>query len=354
MALTRAHALAVLVPVVLAACAVAPQQTFDASPIAAAPVQIASGSPEDEDPAVVRTKDGQFRAVWWSKRDGGQIDLYTAVSRDGETWSAAQAITNDGVEDYYPALTQSRDGALHLAFFRLDRRTLRKDIWYTHSEDGRTWTPPTRVTTSGLDWAPAIYEDAFGMVWIVWSSQRSGNRELYAARSGDGGRTWSKPFRLTQSPEEDDFPAVVARPNGERVLAWTRYRAGSKQDQYYRDASAEVVTATSKDGLAWSAPVVQSPPDQDAKYIDFLPHLVADPDGSRVLLSWTSSRPGVKGDVLVRDLSSESSPIRQLTTAPGSDYGAKLVPGGQRGAYLMVWTSGREGPMHVFSRLVSM
>lgn len=342
-----------LLPLLIVGCAAAPLQTFDASPIAAAPTQIDAASVEDEDPAVVRTRDGQFRAVWWSKHDG-QVDLYTAVSRDGETWSAPQAITRDAVEDYYPAITQSRDGTLHLAWFRLDRRTLRKDVWYAHSADGRTWSVPTRVTTAGMDWAPAIYEDGFGMVWIVWSSERSGNRELYTARSGDGGRTWSKPFRLTQTPEEDDFPTVVARPNGERVLAWTRYRPGSKLDDYYRDASAEVVTATSKDGIAWSAPVVQSPPDPEAHYIDFLPFLVVDPDGSRVLLAWTSSRSGIKGDVLVRDLSSDASPIRQLTTAPGSDYGAKLVPGGPRGAYLMVWTSGREGAMHVFSRLLAM
>lgn len=347
----RAHTLPVVALLLLAACAAVPRQTFDASPIGAAPIRLAAASAEDEDPAVVHTRDGGFRAVWWSKRDG-QVDLYTAVSRDGETWTDEVAITRDGIDDFYPALTQSRDGAFHLAWFRLDRRTMRKDIWYAHSDDGRTWTRPARITSSGLDWAPAVYEDGFGMVWIVWSSGRSGNRELYTVRSGDGGRTWSKPFRLTQTPEEDDFPSVVVQPAGERILAWTRYRNGSRQDDYYKDASAEIVTATSKDGVAWSAPIGRSPPDPGDRYIDFLPHLVADPHGSRVLLAWTSSRPGARGDILVRDLSSDASPIRQLTTAPDSDYGAKVVPGGPPGKYLMVWTSGRDGVMHVFSRVL--
>jgi hypothetical protein len=139
-------------------------------------------------------------------------------------------------------------------------------------------------------------------------------------------------------------------PDGERILAWTRYKPGSKQDDYIRDASSEIVTATSKDGITWSAPVVQSPPDAGGHYMDLLPFLAIDRDGARVFLAWTSSRPSVHGDILVRDLSSASAPIRQLTVSHG--YGAKLVSGGKPGQYLMVWTSGHAGGVHVFSRLL--
>jgi hypothetical protein len=188
------------------------------------------------------------------------------------------------------------------------------------------------------------------MVWIVWSSRRSGNRDLYTVRSGDGGRTWSRFVRLTDSPGEDDFPAVLARPNGERTLAWTRYAHGSKHDDYYRDASAEVVTATSRDGLHWSAPVTQSPPDPGNRYIDMLPWLFGDEDGRHTYLAWTSSRPSTRGEILVRELTSPDAPIHQLTTSPASNYGARIVPASRPGAYLMVWTSGREGAMRVFAR----
>jgi hypothetical protein len=333
----------------LAAACGPPRQTFDAAPVGADPVQIASEGECDEDASVVRTQDGRFRAVWWSKRNG-QVDLFTRVSDDGITWTDEKAITNDLVEDYYPSLIQSRDGTFHLAWFRLVRNPVRKDIWYARSQDGRTWTRPVRISTTGVDWAPVMYEDSFGLVWIVWSSARSGNRELYTVRSGDGGRTWSHFIRLTESPEEDDFPAVLAGPNDERTLAWTRYAHGSKQDDYYRDGSAEVVTATSKDGLHWSAPITQSPPDPDNGYLDMLPWLFGDKDGRHTYLAWTSSRPSVRGAIVVRELTSPDAPIHQLTTSRGSDYGARIVPAGQPGAYLMVWTSGRGGAMRVFAR----
>jgi hypothetical protein len=346
--LDRAATLAVLTLALATACG-PPRQTFDAGQVAGEPVQIASDGDADEDASVVRTRDGQFRAVWWSKRNG-QYDLFTRVSDDGATWTDEIAITNDPEEDYAPSLIQSRDGTFHLAWFRLVRALARKDIWYARSADGRTWSRPVRISTQGLDWVPAIYEDSFGMVWIVWSSGRSGNRELYTVRSGDGGRTWSRFIRLTDSPEEDDFPAVISLPNGERTLAWTRYAHGSKQDDYYRDASAEVVTATSKDGLHWSTPVTQSPPDPERRYIEILPCLFGDKDGRHLYLAWTSNRPSLYGEILVRELTAPDSPIRQLTDSSSSDYGARIAPGGQPGAYLMVWSSGRAGAPRVFAR----
>jgi hypothetical protein len=271
--LRRGVALPVLLLALGAACG-PPRGTFDAGPVASDPVQISRDGEVDEDASVVRTRDGRFRAVWWSKRNG-QVDLFTRFSDDGATWTDERAVTNDPGEDYHPSLIQSRDGTFHLTWFRFVRDVVRKDIWYARSADGRTWSRPVRISTAGLDWAPAIYEDSFGMVWIVWSSGRSGNRELYAVRSGDGGRTWSHFMQLTDSPEEDDFPTVIGRPNGERTLAWTRYAQGSKQHDYYRDMSAEVATATSKDGLRWSAPVTQSPADPERRYVDILPCLSA-------------------------------------------------------------------------------
>lgn len=343
----RVAAVAVVLLALAAACG-RQRQTFDATRTGD-PVRIAEDGEVDEDPSVVRTRDGRFRAVWWSKRDG-QVDLFTRVSDDGAAWTHERAITSDPDEDFYPSLTQARDGTLHLAWFRFVRDLAQKDVWYARSADGREWSRPVRISSAGLDWAPAIYEDAFGMLWIVWSSGRSGNRELYAVRSGDGGRTWSRHMQLTDTPEEDDFPAVRVGRNGERTLAWTRYAQGSHQDDYYRDASAEVVTATSKDGLGWSAPVAQSPPDPERRYVDILPCLFGDQDGRRAYLAWTSSRPSLRGDILVRELTAPDGPIRQLTTASGSDYGARIAPASQPGAFLMVWTSGRDGAMRVFAR----
>src|SRR5436853_7372212 len=73
---TRAVALPFLALVLVGGCLGPPRQTFDASPAVGAPTRLGEGGTEDEDPAVVRTSDGRFRVVWWSKRNG-QVDLFT-------------------------------------------------------------------------------------------------------------------------------------------------------------------------------------------------------------------------------------------------------------------------------------
>ncbi len=313
------------------------------------PVRISSNPDDDEDPTVVLARDGRFHVVWSSKQKG-RVDLFMRSSRDGQNWTDERRLTNGPDENYYPSLLQSRDGAFHLAWYRLRRKEGRTDIWHMRSTDGRQWTKPAQITNLGQDWAPTMYADGRGLLWIVWSSRRMGNRELFTVRSEDGGKRWSVPYQLTRSAEEDDFPHVIERRGGERILVWTRYRSGSRVQDFHRDASSEVVMANSRDGLQWSAPVTVSPPDPGARYVDFLPFVFPDHDGQRVHVSWTSSRTGIKGDILARDLSSTSSSLVQLTKWEESDYSAKIVPTAQRGEYLMVWVSSREGKADIFAQ----
>lgn len=136
-----------------------PRQIFDTSPIAATdlstPLRLSPGAQDDEDPALVRTDDGTFYVVWAAKDAGGQVDLFSRSSREGRTWSEPMRITDHPDADYYPALAQTRDGTLHLAWFRLQRKAGRMDIWYAHSRDGRRWSRPIAITERAAVPAPA-------------------------------------------------------------------------------------------------------------------------------------------------------------------------------------------------------
>ncbi len=296
----------------------------------------------------MRGDDGTFHVVWAAKDADGEVDLVVRSSRDGRNWSAPQRITDHPDADYYPALAKARDGTLHLTWFRLQRKAGRMDIWYARSRDGRRWSQPVAITErAGIDWAPAIYEDTGRALWILWSSDRTGRRELFAVRSGDGGRSWSRAHQLTDSPEEDDFPHVLDV-RGERVLVWTRFRAGSPLRSFHRDASAGVVRATSSDGLHWSEPVPCTPADPGDRYVEILPFAFTDSAQDRLYVSWTSNRPHESGDILLHELASAPAPIRQLTASKRSDYDAKIIPTGQPDEYLMVWVSTREGKADIF------
>jgi hypothetical protein len=305
----------------------------------------------DEDPTLIRGVDGRFYVVWSSKRRGG-VHLFIKSSEDGRRWNGEERVTYGEHEDYYPSLSQSRDGTFHLVWFRLERRQKNPDIWYSTSRDGRIWSDATRISRSTEpDWSPSLLEDSEGVLRVVWSSSETENRELVMARSDDRGATWSAEQQVTRSSEEDDFPQLLEPMPGRLVLVWTRYRKGSKLLSYAKDASAEIVLSRFGDGRTWSPPEVVSPEDPKNRYLDLLPFAFAGSSGE-LLLSWTSSRTDKHGDILLRDLAGDPGAYRRLTTETKDDYDGRIIRTARAGQYLMVWVSNREGNPAIYSRFV--
>ena len=325
------------------------------TPQLSTPFRVSNNAGEDEDPAIVMGHDGRMYVIWSSKRRNGEVHLYMKSSEDGTTWSAEERITSGPDEDYYPSFVQSKDGTFHVVWFRLERRRKEMDIWYSRSRDGRTWTSPEQVSHAPEpDWSPVIHEDSAGTLRVMWSSSRTGNRELFVARSNDAGKHWSDEEQITHSPEEDDFPHLIQTSGGDWLLAWTRYSKGSKLLSYASDTSSEIVIARSKDGSTWSPPEVCSPPDDGRRYVDFLPFLFEDRASAHLYLGWTSSRTGRYGDILLRDLASDPNQHVQLTTEDKSDYDGKIAPIGNTGRYVIVWVSTREGKTDIYARVVTL
>jgi hypothetical protein len=315
-----------------------------------APVRISDDNGDDEDASVMLAQDGRLYVAWSSKRRNG-VNIYIKSSEDCRTWSTEERVTIGPGEDYYPALTQTRDGTFHIAWFRLERKLKDMDIWYSRSRDARTWTNPVQITDSPkLEWAPSIHADSRDALRIIWSSGKTGNRELFASRSDDGGYRWSPERQITQSDEEDDFPHMIETSKGEWILAWTRYRKGSPLLSYIKDASAEIVIARSRDSLNWSVPEVCSPPDEKRRHMDLLPFVIEDAASRKLHLSWTSSRSNRRGEILLRNLESEASDYRLLTTEKEGGYDAKIAPTKTPGQYLMVWVTKLDGKRGIYSR----
>ena len=347
---SRIFLLTILLIVILWPDWILTASTSRAEPQLSAPVRISDDNGEDEDPSVMLARDGRFYVAWSSKRQDG-VNIHIKSSEDGRTWSTVGRVTIGPGEDYYPSLAQTRDGTFHIAWFRLERAQGDTDIWYSRSQDARTWSTPIPIANSpNVEWAPSIHADSRDALHIVWSSGKTGNRELYGSRSDDGGLCWSPERRITQSDEEDDFPHMIETSDGEWILAWTRYRKGSTLDEIISDTSAEIVIARSWDSLNWSVPQVSSPKDEKRRQIDFLPFVFEDAASRQLYLSWTSSRSNSLGNILLRNLASEQSVYSLLTTERTRDYSSKIAPTKTPGQYLMVWVSDREGTRKIYSR----
>jgi len=119
-------------------------------------------------------------------------------------------------------------------------------------DGGRTWTagkPINDVPASATEGLHALASDGKGLLFAAWLDKRGARgTKLYAARSTDGGATWSKNAAVYVSPDgsicECCHPSLAIGTAGELVVMW-RNAVGGSRDMYL---------ATSRDGVTFSTP----------------------------------------------------------------------------------------------------
>ena len=115
------------------------------------------------------------------------------------------------------------------------------------SGGGRPLTFPERTTRSVSDWymnlgivssyVPTIAVDNGGSafrdrLYVVWADEKSGQLEIMLSYSGDGGRTWSRPRRVSDGPVyvasnkpiDAVLPVVAVNRSGVVAVAWADRR----------------------------------------------------------------------------------------------------------------------------------
>jgi len=71
---------------------------------------LSTGSPtKDEDPSVIRARDGTLFVAWFSDR-GGNADIYVTSTPNGTDWSPPVRVTTDSGGDFNPSLYQDDQG----------------------------------------------------------------------------------------------------------------------------------------------------------------------------------------------------------------------------------------------------
>jgi hypothetical protein len=80
------------------------------------------------------------------------------------------------------------------------------------NDDGKTWIGAKLPDTQG------VHGDVTALnakeLWSVWDSYDKNESRILAARSCDGGTTWTTPQRLSQPSHNATHPKIVATSNG--------------------------------------------------------------------------------------------------------------------------------------------
>jgi hypothetical protein len=321
----------------------------------AAPVLLSTGSPtKDEDPSVLRARDGTLHVAWFSDR-GGNPDIYITRTSNGLEWAAPTRVTTDPGGDFNPSLIQDEQGVFHLAWFRWTAPFL-GHIWYNTSADGVSWDPRTEVRVTDApnvdDWVPTLTRAADGTLLVYFVSSRRDPRastsDLYVAARRPGAARWDEAVPLTalNSATEHDHLPFAARTGGDITLVWVRH--DTSQALPWLNPKSDTFYATSSNGLSWSAPVQITR--EAGKVVNLFPALYSGLDGQSSLV-WLSTRLGPPKVFEVPLASAGRYPegVVENTLLPAG-YSHKITATASPRVYLGVWVQGPDGAQEIYYR----
>src|SRR5438093_1079463 len=200
-----------------------------------------------------------------------------------------------------PSIAAGTNGVVYLAFAGWSGATTGDDIDFTMSSDGgRSWSTPIRVNDdagAAAQAEPSLALDPSNNIYIVWTDMRSGNNDVYFAKSVNGGLTFGANLRVnditTNSQSEPDLAVDPVNPHLVHVV-WTDTRSPILGPDIYEAWSANA-------GASFGANVQVN--DDRGLAPQLSPSLVA--NAGKIQIAWADYRTGGSTNYDIYTASSE-------------------------------------------------
>lgn len=243
-------------------------------------------------------------------------------------WSTDIRLTEDLQWDASPSITHTSDGKIWVVW--TSARTGNNEIFYKIF-DGSAWSNEMQLTSDpDRDVSPSVMQAADGKIWVVWSTYRGSiDNDIYY-KVFDG-VAWSADTQLVAELAEDNSPAITQTVDGKIWVVWSSYRTGSNAEIFYKVL----------DGVSWSSDMRLT---VDSNSDDEDPCIMQAKDGKVwVVYSKTPQATGKTGDIFYQtfDGSSWSGEI-QLTSHLQNDLHPTIVQSANERIWV-AWESDRDG-----------
>lgn len=180
----------------------------------------------------------------WSSGNGAPIDVRTSNSIDGGlTWTPSSVLYTASVNGYVEAFVRAPNGTVTALVIVNDGVT--QQLLAARSADGGlTWSLTPLSPNSSASTLTAASDSALVAAWVP-----IGTNVVNFARSTDNGETWSPAVTATPPGQDASAPQLVVSPTGEITLAFSGSTGVSL---------AVFATSSTDNGLTWSVPALLS------------------------------------------------------------------------------------------------
>jgi len=309
---------------------------------------------KDEDPSVIRARDGTLFVAWFSDR-GGNSDIYITSSNNGADWTPAVRVTASPDGDFAPSLFQDDHGLFHLVWFRWSA-LYRGHIWHNSSPDGLTWDQKTETqVTTGLDvddWVPTITQAPDGSLLVFFVSEKRNavnpTNDIYVARKAPADGLWGPAVAVEgiNSATEHDHLPFAARTGDRITLVWVRH--DTAQFLPWLSARSDLFYSTSTDGVSWKEPSRIT--STNGNVVNLFPALFTNLD-EQWYLEWLSTKSGQPKVFELPLVDAGQYPLGLVKNKKlRAGYSHRSAPTSTPGVFIGVWVEGPEGAQDIYYR----
>ena len=253
-----------------------------------------------------------------------------APSNHAVEWSADIRLTLDNSSDLAPSIAQASDGNIWVVWS--SDRTGNYELFYK-VYDSSSWSDATQLTTDPqYDFHPAIMQANDTAIWVVWDSDRN-LHDLDLYYKVFNGSSWSSDMQLTADPTADDYEPSIMQVIGGMV--WVVFSKFIPLDDIDEDIYYKLFN-----GTLWSNDIrLTWDPGADLR-----PSVTQASNGT-IWIVWESDRNGHDWNIYHKVFDTYWTPDTKLTTHLSDDFRPSIThaenPFYPDGIIWIAWTSTR-------------